>query len=123
MWCSLENEDLPKIKYINYSYWNELSDYTGSPIIAAKTILSGKTVYDVPNDGFWKAADYIKSGNTFPPLITLTDNDEYEYMLIEGHQRVTAYALAPEYFNNISVLCGYCSTNDIRKWYDTSKDS
>ena len=31
-------EDIDKIHYINYSYWNELSKYTSSPLIAAETI-------------------------------------------------------------------------------------
>jgi len=44
MWTKFDKEDISKILYIEYSYWNELSNYTGSPLEAAQMILSGKIV-------------------------------------------------------------------------------
>ena len=117
VWAIFGNEDIEKIKYIEYSYWNELSNYTGSPAEAAKTIRAGKTIYDVPNDGFLIAAQKLKNGCTFPPLICLTDETESRYILLEGHLRMTAYALEPEFFQNVSVLVGYCSGEALDKWY------
>ena len=117
IWTEFEREDISKIIYIEYSYWNELSNYTGSPLEAAKTILSGKTVYDVPNDGAIEGAKKLMAGHKFPPLIFLTDENEKRYIILEGHGRMTAYGLVPDLFQNVSVLLGYCDNEDLDKWY------
>jgi hypothetical protein len=117
VWTAFDNEDISKIIYMNYSYWNELSNFTGSPLEAAKTILSGKTVYDIPNDNSIEAVQKLKEGYKFPPLIFLTDYSENRYIILEGHGRMTAYGLAPDLFQNISVLLGYCEIDELKKWY------
>jgi hypothetical protein len=117
VWAVFDEEDMSKIFYIEYSYWNEISNYTGSPLEAAKTIRSGKTVFDVPNDGFVNAARKIKEGHKFPPLICLTDKSESRYIILEGHCRMTAYGLVPELFQNIVVLLGYCEREELNSWY------
>ena len=117
VWATFGKDDIEKIKYIEYSYWNELSNYTGSPNEAAKMIKAGKIVYDVPNDGFIEAARELKNGHLFPPLICLTDEAESRYILLEGHLRMTAYALEPEFFQNVPALVGYCSGEELDKWY------
>ncbi|MCL2284740.1 MAG: hypothetical protein FWC32_00070 [Firmicutes bacterium] len=117
VWASFGIDDMDKIIYIEYSYWNELSDYTGSPVEAAKTIRAGKTIYDVPNDGFIKAEESLKNGTVFPPLIFLTEETESRYILLEGHLRMTAYALQPEFFQDITALVGFCSSQKLDKWY------
>ncbi|NLM96391.1 MAG: hypothetical protein GX175_02015 [Halanaerobiaceae bacterium] len=48
----LSREDLERIKYINYSYWNEISNGTGLAREAVKNIRKGICVYNVKNDGF-----------------------------------------------------------------------
>jgi hypothetical protein len=116
-WTEFDSGDISKIKYIIYSYWNELSDYTGSPLEAANTILSGKLIYDLPNDDFIKGAELIKSGHRFPPLIFLTDKTEQRYVILEGHSRMTSYGLVPELFQNVSVLLGYCEADELNKWH------
>jgi hypothetical protein len=117
MWTEFDREDISKIIYIEYSYWNEISNYTGSPLEAAKTILSGKTVYDVPNDSAIEGAKKLREGHKFPPLIFLTDASEERYIILEGHGRMTAYGLVPDLFENVSVLLGYCDYEDLNKWY------
>lgn len=117
IWSVFDQEDITKIRYIEYSYWNELSNYTGSPLEAAKTIHSKKTVFNVSNDGFLKGAQNIKEGKKFPPLIFLTDESLSRYIILEGHLRMTAYGLVPDLFKNVSVLLGYCSFEELNKWY------
>jgi hypothetical protein len=117
IWTVFDKEDISKIIYIEYSYWNELSNYTGSPLEAAKTILSGKTVYDVPNENAIKAAQRLKEGYKFPPLIFLTDKSENRYIILEGHGRMTAYGLVSDLFQDVSVLLGYCDREELNKWY------
>lgn len=116
-WTIFSRNDIGKVRYINYSYWNELSNYTGSPIEAVKSILSGKVVFGVPNDGFIEASKALKNGVTFPPLIMLTDETESKYIILEGHKRMTAYGFVPELFENISVLLGFCNNKELMLWY------
>jgi len=123
VWAIFGNDDIGKIKYIEYSYWNELSNYTGSPLEAAKMIGAGKMIYDVPNDGFIEAAQALKNGCTFPPLIFLTDEAESRYILLEGHLRMTAYALEPQFFENVTALVGFCSCEELDRWYGTMPTS
>ena len=117
VWTAFDREDISKILYMEYSYWNELSNYTGSPLEAAKTISAGKLVYDVSNDGAIQGAQWLKQGNTFPPMIFLTDESECCYIILEGHGRMTAYGLVPDVFQNVSVLLGYCNAEKLKKWY------
>ena len=113
--CIFSNADLEKIRYIDYSYWNELSAGTHMPLSAAETIRAGKTVYGVSNDGFLRAAEYIRNGGSFPKLFFLTSDYE-NFVIVEGHLRMTAYALAPECFDNIEVIVGNCSGEELKKW-------
>lgn len=113
--CNFVSCDLNNIRYINYSYWNELSQGTHSPLAAAQTILDGIEIYDQSNAGFIKAAEFIKSGGKFPRPILLTSDSEH-FVIVEGHLRITAFALAPEHFNNIECFVGKCSSDDLKKW-------
>jgi len=117
VWTEFGKEDISKILYIEYSYWNEISNYTGSPLEAAKYILSGKPVFNMPTDHFIEASQELKNGITFPPMIFLTDESESRYIILEGHCRMTAYGLVPELFENIPVLLGYCKFEELNKWY------
>ena len=117
VWTEFDRADILKIIYIEYSYWNELSFYTGSPLEAAKYVLSGKTLYDMPTDGAVKYAQWLINGNRFPPMIFLTDNSEQRYIILEGHCRMTAYGLVPVLFQDVSVLLGYCKREELDKWY------
>lgn len=113
--CNFVSGDLSNIRYIDYSYWNELSKGTHSPLTAARTILEGTEIYGQSNEGFLKAAEFIKSGGKFFRPILLTSDSEH-FVIVEGHLRMTAFALVPEHFNNIECLVGKCSYDDLNKW-------
>lgn len=113
--CKFSRKDLEHIRYIDYSYWNELSKGTGKPLSAAETIRQGTEIFGVSNEGFLRAAEYIKSGGGFPRLFFLTSDYE-NFVIVEGHQRMTAYALVPEYFLNVEVIVGKCSEEQLKKW-------
>lgn len=113
--CSFTSKDLNSIRYIDYSYWNELSKGTHLPLIAAQTIREGIEIYNLSNAGFVKAAEFIKNGGTFLRPILLTADLEH-FVIVEGHFRITAFALVPEYFNNVECLVGKCSGDDLKKW-------
>ena len=118
IWTEFDREDILKIMYIEYSYWNELSYYTGSPLEAAKYILAGKSVFGtMPTTDYIEIAQKLKDGHRFPPLIFLTDESEKRYIILEGHVRMTAYGLIPVLFQNVPVLLGYCDGEELNKWY------
>lgn len=113
--CCFYKEDLGKIQYIDYSYWNELSEGTRLPAQAAETIRNGRKIYGQSNDGFLRAAEYIKNGGNFADMIFLT-SDFCRFVIVEGHLRMTAYALAPEHFDSIRCLVGQCSAAELNTW-------
>ena len=108
-------EDLENIHYMNYSYWNELSNNTSNCLVAAKNINNGKIVYDVSNQPFLSGVEFLNAGNKFKPLILFTA-DYKTYVVLEGHSRLTVYGLAPKYFKNIECYVIKCSHTDLKKW-------
>lgn len=113
--CSFSASDLEKIRYIDYSYWNELSVGTRKPLAAAETIRRGVRIFEVSNEGFLRAAEYIKGGGTFPKPFFITADYE-TFVIVEGHQRITAYALVPERFEGIEVIVGKCREEELCLW-------
>lgn len=109
------SSDFNKIRYINYSYWNELSKGTHAPLAAAQTIRSGIEIYHLSNEGFVKAAEFIKNGGKFPRPILLTSDWE-RFVIVEGHFRITAFALVPESFHHVECFVGKCSGKELEKW-------
>lgn len=113
--CNFVSRDLGSIRYIDYSYWNELSQGTHSPLTAARTIQNGVEIYGQSNAGFVKAAEFIKGGGKFPRPILLTSDFE-RFVIVEGHLRITAFALVPERFDNVECFVGKCGLDELKKW-------
>lgn len=107
----LESSDLDNCYFIDYDYWNELSSQTSLPKEAAKTILKGIEIYDVSNEQYISAKKCLENGGKFPPIIVITCNEE-KYLIIEGHLRMTAYALVST-FSDAYVFVGKCSQADM----------
>ncbi|WP_222432377.1 hypothetical protein [Leekyejoonella antrihumi] len=93
VWAQLMPAELARVRYIEYSYWNELSDGSRLSVDAARRIEKGVRVFGVSNDRFLAAAEAVKRGDRFPPLILAGPHDE-DLVCLEGHLRLTAYALA-----------------------------
>lgn len=89
----LTPDELARVRYIEYSYWNELSGGSRLPGDAAERIRAGVRVFDVPNGRFLAAARAVRRGERFAPLILAGPRPE-ELVCLEGHLRLTAYALA-----------------------------
>lgn len=113
--CSFTKDDLEKIRYIDYSYWNELSAGTHLPMAATETIRKGVSIYGQDNSGFLRAAEYIRGGGTFSKMFFLTSDFE-NFVIVEGHLRMTAYALVPECFNQVEAIVGKCSADELSNW-------
>jgi hypothetical protein len=96
MW--VDPSELLSVLYIDWDYWLKLSGGTRRSVDAAKNIVQGLVVYDVPNDGFFAIASDVKSGRRFPPIIAVRSTDDRSpLVVIEGHSRLTGYALAADH--------------------------
>ncbi len=111
---SFDEEDLDKIYYIDYDYWDLLSRGSSKSSGASITIREGREIYEVSNKPFLDGVEYLKD-NSFPPIILLTCNDE-RFLIIEGHSRITVYGLVPEKFKNTFGFIGHCSKEEMDKY-------
>ena len=110
----LNESDIDNIYYIDYDYWNELSNGTSKPVEAAKVIKSGKEIYEVSNQPFLDGVEYNKT-NKFPPVILITCNDE-KYLIIEGHSRMTVYGFNSNKLNGTYAYVGYTTEEEMKKY-------
>lgn len=90
----LSSEEVGDLNYIDYSYWNELSDGTQKVNRAVKAIENGRTVFDVSNDGFHSIATSVINGVELPPIIVITKDNSPTCRIIEGHLRATGFVLS-----------------------------
>jgi hypothetical protein len=93
---ALTREELAAVRYIDYDYWVELSGGSRLPRDAAERIRAGVRVFGVPNDGFLDAANALVARAPWPELILVSAVAEGGDVVLEGHVRLTACALAPE---------------------------
>ena len=82
------------IRFIDYDYWVELSGGSRLPTDAARRIRAGITVFGVPNDGFFAVADSFET--SLPPPLIAVGGIGPGLVLLEGHVRLTAFALRPD---------------------------
>ena len=116
-WAILDKNDIQKIKYIKYDYWEELSNGIRLAKDSVKNIQNNIEIFEVKNDNFIKLSEYIKNGNIFDPLIIIASNENNEKMVVlEGHVRLTAICLSIEYINEIKVLIGFVKEDKLNKW-------
>lgn len=85
--------ELARVRYVEYSYWNELSGGSRLPTDAAQRIEADVRPWGVSNERFRRAADALLRGERFPPLI-LTGRCYDDLVCLEGNLRLTAHALA-----------------------------
>lgn len=93
MWVRLSRDELARVRYMDYSYWNEISGGSRLPVDAARRINAGVEIWEVSNRRFLSAAGAVARGQRLPPLILVGQRPQ-ELVCLEGHLRLTAYALA-----------------------------
>jgi hypothetical protein len=114
-YVQFSKDDFSNCFYINYSYWNELSDFTSKPTSACKNILAGKEVFDVSNENFLRGKELLGKVK-FPPVILISCNSQ-KNLIIEGHSRMTIYGFNPNYFEGTFGYVGKVSKDEM-KLYD-----
>ena len=93
----LTPDELLAARYMRYPYWDELSGGTRSPVRAAARIREG--VQPVPGPataGFVALAELMADGLALPPPFLVGADRAGPLVVLEGHSRVTAYALRPD---------------------------
>jgi hypothetical protein len=91
--AQLAATELARVRYIEYSYWNELSGGSRLAADAARRINAGVRPFGVSNERFRRAARALQSGERFPPLILAGPHYD-DLVCLEGNLRLTAHALA-----------------------------
>lgn len=92
-WAQIQPVELAAVRYIEYSYWNELSGGSRLAVDAARRIDEGVRPFGVSNARFRVAADAVRNDVRFPPLILAGPRHD-DLVCLEGNLRLTAYALA-----------------------------
>ena len=115
-WYAIElsPSELEWFKYINHSYWRELSDDSWLVSDAAENIRKGKEVSEESNQPFLDIAAKIESGKDFPEIILVAEDEDATPVILEGHLRATAYVLARKKPKTIKAILGI--SPDIREW-------
>ena len=89
----LAPKELAAVRYIEYSYWNEISDGSRFSSHAARRVKAGMQAFGVSNDRVFDAAAAVARGERFPLLI-VAGVALGELVCLEGNLRLTGYALA-----------------------------
>lgn len=100
----LTPDDVKTLHYIDYSYWNELSDNTRLVGVAAENVAHGKVVFDVSNANFFNIAQTVEAGIQFLPIVILENGQGLE--IVEGHARATGYSLSNNHSKPLQAIIG-----------------
>jgi hypothetical protein len=91
--ASLTRDELLEVLYIDYSWWVELSGGTRRPRDAARRIRAGELTGMTAGATAEEHEPFLTSTSE---LIAVTTPPHEKLVVIEGHARLTAYALFPD---------------------------
>jgi hypothetical protein len=110
-WMAITPAELAGVRYIDYSYWNELSGGSRLAIDAAPRVRAGAAPFGVPSDWALDLAQAVAAGARFPPLILVTTGPRGPLVVLEGHGRLTGFMLASDHLPpELEVLVGSSAT-------------
>lgn len=112
--AALSRDEVLDILYINWDWWLTISDGTRRPRDAARRIRDGLVPGSTVEEHEPLAA--ALRGNPLPPeLIVATTTAHSPLVVVEGHFRLTAYALFPHYVpDELEILLGV--SDDMAEW-------
>jgi hypothetical protein len=115
MRVALSRDDLNRVKYINYSYWVELSNGTRRPADTVTNIQNGVAIFGVSSQPFLDAARAFKREPHFPEMIFVGASLADDLVILEGHFRLTVYFLEPDLIpDEMTAIVGV--SPDIQQW-------
>ncbi|WP_165423051.1 hypothetical protein [Ktedonosporobacter rubrisoli] len=93
--AQLPHNEIGDLRYVDYSYWNELTDGTHLVKDGVRNIQKGKVVFDVPNDRFLTFAEAVRNDrHDFEPINLWSQNIDSPLEILESHLRKSAFAIA-----------------------------
>lgn len=105
---ALTPDELCRVRFMDYSYWNVLSSGTRLPTAAAENVRAGIVVYGQSTACYLALAEELRQGTRFPELILVGLAPGEDLVVLEGHVRLTAYALAADGLpREFTALVGY----------------
>lgn len=108
--AALSREEVLAIRYINWDWWLELSGGTRLATDAAEHIRSDGDSANVE----WHRPIAEQAGSA-PELIAVTNPARSQLVLVEGHVRLTAYAVFPDYLpEELEIYAGI--SEEIDQW-------
>jgi hypothetical protein len=111
---ALTPDEVLAIRYIDWDWWLTISGGTRSPVDAAARIRRGEIAGSSAEE-HEPIARRLGSADPPPELIVVGPADRSRLVVVEGHVRLTAYALFPEFLpDELEVLVGV--SDEIRRW-------
>ena len=95
-WVALQPDEVLRVKYINYDYWTELSGGSRLAADVPPRVRAGVAPFGVSSEWAIGFGDALAAGARLPPLILVTTGSASDLVVLEGHARLTAYAMRPE---------------------------
>lgn len=110
--AEIARQEVGNLRYVDYSYWDELTDSTRLVKDGVKNIQQGKVVFAVSHDRFWAVTERILHGeHDFEPMILWGPDGDSPLEILEGHLRATAFGLAGDKAPaTIKVIVGLLDT-------------
>jgi hypothetical protein len=111
----LTRQEVEQVKYIDYDYWVELSGGSRLALDGARRALAGGDAFWLSSRYFVDLAETLKRGESFPTLIFVTSDEASPLVVLEGHARLTAYLIAPDWLPpELEVIVGF--SGQITAW-------
>jgi hypothetical protein len=85
--------NLERVRFMEYSYWNELSGGSGRPIDVLPTLRAGKLpkwLADLDTSWCFEFASRLADADRIDGIIVMATPDLSDLVLLEGHARLTA---------------------------------
>jgi hypothetical protein len=105
--CCATPNDLGEVRYIDYDFWNDYSNGTRRPAVAAACLHANGEVAPA-RDAVEGIVASLRQGRVPPPLILVGRSPTDPLVVLEGHTRLTAYAFAPDMLPaELEVIAGW----------------
>ena len=112
--AALAPDEVLAIRYINWDWWLTISGGTREPTVAADRI-RGNLILGASAEDEEPIAAALQGPERPPPLIAVSLPDRARLVVLEGHARLTAYALYPEYLpSELEIFLG--TADDMDQW-------
>jgi hypothetical protein len=104
----LASDELSRVRFINYSYWIELSGGSRRPVDVPSTLRAGKLpvwLTELGTSWCFELATRLESAGVVNDVIVMATPDLDELVVLEGHARLTAIFVGG--LQRRTVVCAY----------------